>query len=489
MPPTARGDRRLVPRLIETGRPLNSNRVTAPACAATGRTPSFWLDQLGTVAQRPALRGAEEADVCIVGGGFTGLWTAYELRRADPQLRVVVLEAEHAGFGASGRNGGWVLGKVSGSPQAWKRRGGSGAARAMARAIQATVGEIGEVVELEQIACDWCHGGSLTVAQSEPQLARLRSELERERGWVGEDTAWRLIGGEEVRQRVAVARAVGALYTPHCARVQPAKLAAGLAEAAEHRGALIYEGSRVLKTAPGVAYTAGGRVDARYVIVATEGYTANLPGRHRALLPLNSAMIVTEPLPAELLSKLRWQRAETLLDGSHFYTYSQRTADGRVAIGGRGVPYRFGSRTDREDPVPERTVAQLRERLSSLFPQLREVSVARAWHGVLGVARDWCPSVGLDRGSGLAYAGGYAGEGVAASNLAGRTLRDLILGQDTELTRLPWVGKPARNWEPEPLRFVGAHGIYSLYRAADRHEAKTGRSSPIAAFANALAGR
>lgn len=393
------------------------------------------------------------------------------------------------GFGASGRNGGWVVGKISGSARAWRRRGGTEAPGAMARAIQQTVAEVGRVVEQEEIACDWRQGGSLTVAQNEAQLARLRRECERERKWAQGGIASALLTGAELKQRVAVHEGVGALYTPYCARVQPARLAAGLAAAAERRGAVVHERSRVLEATGHSAQTASGTVRARYVVLATEGYTANLPRRHRRLLPLNSAMIVTEPLAPELWSTLGWEGAETLLDGSHFYTYSQRTADGRVAIGGRGVPYRFGSRTDREDPVPERTVGQLRERLASLFPQLREAAVARAWHGVLGVARDWCPSVGLDSASGLAYAGGYAGEGVAASNLAGRTLRDLILGQDTELTRLPWVGKPARNWEPEPLRFFGAHGIYYLYRAADRHEAKTGRSSPIAAFANLLAGR
>lgn len=427
--------------------------------------------------------------MCVVGGGFTGLWTAYELLCAAPELRVVVLEAEYVGFGASGRNGGWVVGKISGNARAWRKRGGDSAPGAMARAIRDTVGEVGQVVEREQIACDWRQGGSLTVAQNEAQHKRLEQELERERKWSREDSVPRLLNAAELTQRVAVHEGVGALYTPYCARVQPAKLAAGLAAAAERRGAVIYERSRVLEAAGHSAQTASGSVRARYVVLATEGYTANLPHRHRRLLPLNSAMIVTEPLSPELWSTLGWEGAETLLDGSHFYTYSQRTADGRVAIGGRGVPYRFGSRTDREDAVPERTVAQLRERLASLFPQLREAAVARAWHGVLGVARDWCPSVGLDHDSGLAYAGGYAGEGVAASNLAGRTLRDLILGQDTELTRLPWVGKPARNWEPEPVRFLGAHGIYYLYRAADRHEAKTGRSSPIAVIANALAGR
>ncbi len=431
----------------------------------------------------------QQADVCIVGGGFTGLWTAYELRRADPNLKVVVLEAEQVGFGASGRNGGWVLGKVSGRPQAWQKRGGSGATRAMSSAIQATVAEIGEVIAAEQIDCDWHQGGSLTVARNQPQLERLRWALERERAWTGDQSGWQLIGGRELEERVAIDRGIGALYTPYCARVQPAKLAVGLAEAVERRGAVIYEHSTVTAVDRGAARTDYGEVRARFVILGTEGYTADLPERHRALLPLNSAMIVTDPLPAEMWRKLRWEGAETLLEGTHLYTYSQRTADDRIAIGGRGVPYRFGSRTDREGPVPERTVHELRARLCTLFPALYDGEIARAWHGVIGVSRDWCPTVVLDRATRLGFAGGYAGEGVAASNLAGRTLRDLILGRDSELSRLPWVGRPARKWEPEPLRFLGARGIYWLYGEADRRESKTGRRSRIATLANAVAGR
>ena len=451
--------------------------------------PSFWLDQLGSRPRRPALTGEREADVCIIGGGFTGLWTAYELKRADPSLVVVVLEAQHVGFGASGRNGGWVLGKLSGSSEAWRQRGGPNGARTMVRAIQQTVEEVGTVVAREDIDCDWQHGGSLTVAQSDIQLERLRAQAAAERQVLGEDLAWQLLDAGALAALLTVADGRGALYTPHCARVQPARLVDGLAAAAERAGAVIYESTAVSTIEPALALTAGGTVRARYVLRATEGYTADLKGEHRALLPMNSSMIVTEPLDETTWAQIGWDGAETVLDGSHLYTYSQRTADGRIAIGGRGVPYRFGSRTDREGPVPERTVHELRARLATLFPSLRDAPVARAWHGILGVSRDWCPTVGLDSVTGLGYAGGYAGEGVAASNLAARTLRDLVLGRDTELTRLPWVGSPARDWEPEPLRFIGARGIYTLYRLADRQERRTERTSRIATVADRIAGR
>jgi glycine/D-amino acid oxidase-like deaminating enzyme len=452
-------------------------------------TPSFWLDQLGSRPSRPALAGDREADVCIVGGGFTGLWTAYELKRAEPSLDVVVVEARQVGFGASGRNGGWVLGKLSGTVEAWRARGGPDAPRAMVRAIQQTVEEVGAVVALENIACDWRHGGTVTVAQSETQLDRLRAQAAAERRELGEDLAWQVLDAEEMHGRVGVDGARGGLYSPHCARVHPARLVDGLAAAAERSGATIYEQSAVTKIEPGLAVTRGGDVRARYVLRATEGYTADMRGERRVLLPMNSSMIVTEPLPESEWARIGWEGAETMLDGCHLYTYSQRTADGRIAIGGRGVPYRFGSRTDREGPVPARTVQELRARLTALFPSLADVGVARAWHGVLGVARDWCPTVSLDRVSGLGWAGGYAGEGVAASNLAARTLRDLVLGRDTDLVRLPWVGHAARNWEPEPLRFIGARGIYTLYRLADRQERVRHHESRIAGLANRIAGR
>ena len=400
-----------------------------------------------------------------------------------------MLEAEHVGFGASGRNGGWVLGKISGSPEAWRRRGGPDAPRAMEHAINATVGEIGAVIARESIDCDWQQGGSLTVAQNERQLERLHAELAAEQGWAGADCGWEFLDAAALGSRLAVRDGAGALWTPYCARVQPAKLVVGLAAAAERAGATVYERSRVAQFGAGRVRTTLGEVHATVTLLATEGYTANLPGRRRALLPLNSSMIVTEPLGDDVWAQLGWSGAETLLDGSYVYTYSQRTADGRIAIGGRGVPYRFGSRTDREGPVPAQTVEELRERLRVLFVGLDDVRVARAWHGVLGVARDWCPTVGFDHAGGFGFAGGYAGEGVAASNLAARTLRDLVLGRDSELTRLPWVGSGARPWEPEPLRFLGARGIYGLYRLADRRETTHGRGERIAATADLIAGR
>jgi glycine/D-amino acid oxidase-like deaminating enzyme len=452
---------------------------------------SHWFSQLDPPpVPRPALPGSREADVCIVGAGFTGLWTAYELRRADPSLDVVVLEAEVAGFGASGRNGGWVVGELAGKPETWAARGGREGLLAQAAAIQATVDEVGVAVEREGIDCDFAKGGSLHVAQTPLQLERMREHHAEEARWgLAAAAGTELLDAAATAARVNVDRVLGGRLFPHCARVQPARLARGLAEAAERAGAVVHEGTRVTRIEPGAAHTERGTVRARVVVRATEGYTARLAGQRRALMPLNSAMIVTELLDAATWAQIGWERAECLLDGQLRYVYLQRTGDGRIAIGGRGVPYRLGSRTDREGPLPAATARELRTRLVELFPVLRDAGIAAGWHGVLGVPRDWTPAVGIDRATGLAWGGGYVGEGVAAANLAGRTLRDLVLERDTELTRLPWVAPPARPWEPEPLRFAGVRSVNALMAAADRREARTGRPALAGRVASRIAGR
>ncbi|HUO69457.1 MAG TPA: FAD-dependent oxidoreductase [Solirubrobacteraceae bacterium] len=451
---------------------------------------SHWFEQLAPLGPpRPALERSRDADVCIVGGGFTGLWTAYELKRADPSLDVVVLEAEIAGFGASGRNGGWVLGELAGSPERWAARSGRDATVALGRAIADTVAEVGHVVEREGIGCDFVRGGTLQVAQTPLQLERVRAVVDHDRAWGMGPQDSVLLGAQDAAGRVAVDGVLGARYFAHCARVQPAALARGLAEAVERSGVVIHEHTPVSRIEPGAAYPSGSIVRSRFIVRATEGYTARLAGLKRALLPMNSSMIVTEPLGESAWSELRWDGCETLHDGHHRYVYLQRTADGRIAIGGRGNPYRYSSASDREGPLPRQTIDALKARLVRLFPSLDGVAVGGAWHGVLGVPRDWSPVVGLDRSTGLAWAGGYVGEGVAAANLAGRTLCDLLLGRDTELARLPWVGRPARGWEPEPLRFLGVHSVNALLAAADRREDASGRPAVTARLARIISGR
>jgi glycine/D-amino acid oxidase-like deaminating enzyme len=442
------------------------------------RPPSFWQSTVEPASGlHPPLRGEHRADVCIVGAGYTGLWTAYELLGAAPDLEIVVLEAQTVGFGASGRNGGWVLGDLAGSHSEWVRRGGEAKAAAQGRAIRDTVDYIGDVVHAEGIECDFVRSGSLQVAQDALQRHRLEERLAamRAQGLGPEDCV--LLEPNQLTARVAVSGATGAIFDAHCARVQPARLAVGLARAAELRGAAIFELSPAKAIRPGAVVTAGGTVQARNIILATEAYSARLPGLRRAVLPMRSWMIVTEPIDARVWSTIGWAQQETLSDARNVYVYLQRTGDGRIAIGGRGKPYRYGSLTEAEEPIDPQVTAQLRERLIELFPQLAGVAVAASWSGVLGVTRNWTPGVHFDRATRIGWARGYVGEGVAASSLAGRTLRDLILDRPSELTSLPWVAPPGRNWEPEPLRWAGVNLMYKTLRLADAREGQSGRSS------------
>jgi glycine/D-amino acid oxidase-like deaminating enzyme len=434
---------------------------------------SFWWDSIGGLRRtRDPLDGPRECDVAIVGGGYTGLWTALELRRADPSLDVVVLEREACGFGASGRNGGWLLGELAGRPS-----------EPLAAAIRATVDEAIAAIAREGIDCDLVKGGTLSVAVDPVNAARLQSDdASKSEPLMAARGTW--IDADELAARVRVAGARGALFDDACARIQPAKLARGLAQAAEHAGARIFEGTEVTAIEPHRARTAAGDVRARWVVRATEGYSPD-----GMVAPISSSMIVTEPLSADAWAQIGWQGCETMMGAAHAYTYLQPTADGRIAIGGRGTPYRWHGANARMERPDDRTIAALRARLDGLFPVVAGVPTAAAWTGVLGVSRDWTPAVRADPATGVAFAGGYVGEGVAATNLAGRTLRDLILGHDTELTRLDWVGHDSPRWEPDPLRWIGIRTVYMLYRAADRSEARSGKPSRFASIASRLAGR
>jgi glycine/D-amino acid oxidase-like deaminating enzyme len=452
----------------------------------TGEVGFWWRSLGGPPPYRPPLPGPTELDVAIVGAGYTGLWTAYYIKRAEPSLRVAVLESQHAGFGASGRNGGWLSGFFSGPPRAYGDRRGY---LALQRAMFETVEEVAAVLARHEIDADLVKGGNLTLAFDRAQLARLRAGLRaaRELGLGEEDL--RELGPRELAERMRPAGALGASFSPHAARVHPAKLLVGLADAVEGLGVAIHEHTPVRSISPGRVETDRGTVSARWAIRATEGYTASLAGQRRALVPMNSSMVVTEPLPASAWSEIGWAGQEVTGDEAHVYVYLQRTADGRIAIGGRGVPYRYGSRTDGRGETAPSTVASLRAKLLEMFPAASGVELDHAWSGVLGVPRDWCPSVAVERDSGLARAGGYVGEGLAASNLAARTLRDLILERESPLTALPWVGRAPARWEPEPLRWLAIHGVYSLYRRADRRERRTGRPSALGGAVDALSGR
>ncbi|HTY71399.1 MAG TPA: FAD-binding oxidoreductase [Actinomycetes bacterium] len=447
-------------------------------------TTSLWWDTLPpelSGPRRAALDGDREADVAIVGAGFTGLWTAYHLLRQRPGLDVVVLEREVAGFGASGRNGGWCSALFPSSWAKVARTSSRDAAIALQRGLFETVDEIGTIVAEEGIDCHWAKGGTYVLARTPVQLERARAHVAEARtfGFGPED--YRFLDAREARAGVGASDVLGATYTPHCAAIHPARLVRGLALAVERRGGRIHEATTVRSVEPGVVRTVSGHVRARHVIRATEGYTPTLTGHKRTLAPVYSLMLATEPLPASFWEQAGLRERATFADERHLIIYGQRTADGRIAFGGRGAPYHYGSRISPAFDSNPRVFDELRRVLWDVFPGLGDVDVTHRWGGPLGVPRDWYASVGLDPTTGLGWAGGYVGDGVGASHLAGRTLADLVLGEDTPRTGLPWVGHHSRPWEPEPLRWLGANAGLRVMTAADHEEARTGRPSRLAA--------
>jgi glycine/D-amino acid oxidase-like deaminating enzyme len=458
------------------------------ALSTDARTPasdyrhlSLWHETVpDELTPRPALPGDRDADVVIVGAGFTGLWTALYLARAEPSLRIAIVEAEIAGFGASGRNGGWSSALFPASLDKVAKRSSREAALALHQAMRASVDEVIRAGQEEGIDFHAAKGGAISLSRSAAQWTRARAEVEHARAWGLDEDDIRLLDAGEATSVLAATRVRGGTYTPDCSAIHPGRLARGLADAVVRRGVDLYERTPATAIAPGRVETAHGTMRAGHVIRATEGYTPTLDGQRRRMVPVYSLIIATEPLPAETWEQIGLRRRETFTDERHLIIYGQRTADDRMVFGGRGAPYHYGSRIRASyDRVP-RVFDDLHRTLVDLFPVLQDARITHRWGGALGIARDWTASVGVDPGTGLGWAGGYVGDGVTTTNLAGRTLADLVLGRDSGLTRLPWVGHHSRSWEPEPLRWLGINAGLHAASWADREERWTKRPSRIA---------
>ena len=452
----------------------------------TGARP-LWADTADPAPVLAPLSGDIEVDVAVVGGGLTGLWTAHYLAEADPSLRVAVLEAVTVGHGASGRNGGWCSALFPATLDTLAAMAGRDAALAQHGAMRETVVEVGRAAEQLGIDAHYARGGTVALIRSAAQMHRAREEVADARAWGRGEDELQLLDADAARAILNARGTLGATYTPDCAALHPLRLVRGLATSLVARGVRIHEHTRATEIASGRVETPTGTVKAGTVIRATEGYTAGLPGHRRQLVPVYSLIIATEPLPAETWERIGLARRETFTDHRHLVVYGQRTADDRLLFGGRGR-YHFGSGISPRFDHEPRTFARIHATLLDMLPVLEGVRITHAWGGPLGVARDWCASVGLDETTRIGWAGGYVGDGVSTTNLAGRTLRDLVLGRDTQLTRLPWVGHRSPAWEPEPLRWLGINAGLKAMTGADVEERLTGRPSLLARAAGALVG-
>ncbi|HEX2704816.1 MAG TPA: FAD-dependent oxidoreductase, partial [Candidatus Lustribacter sp.] len=383
-------------------------------------------------------------------------------------------------------NGGWVSALFPVGPDILARRYGEAAARAQLAAMRDTVDEVGRVVQAEGIDAGFLKSGTLVTARGPAQVTRAREDVEASRYW-GSGTTW--LGPGEARDRIRMTALLGATFNPNCARVQPFRLAVGLGAACVRLGVDIREGSPVADAGRGLVRTVRGPVvRARHVIRATEAWTARLPRLRRHLAPVYSLVVATEPLPASAWDEIGLAGREVFGSHQHVIVYGQRCTDDRLVFGGRGAPYHLGSGIGPDFDEDETVFASLRRTVGTLFPVLREATFTHCWGGPLGVARDWHPAVHYDPASGVGWAGGYVGDGVATANLAGRTLADLVTGRSTPLTALPWVGHDSPLWEPEPARWLGVNAGLQLARLADMEERITGHPALLGRAVSALTG-
>ena len=435
-----------------------------------------------------------DADVCIVGAGFTGLWTALALLEAEPDMKVVILEAEAAGYGASGRNGGWASALFPIEDAAIAKTYGHDLAVSLRRQLEAEIDRIIDFAEAEGISANIAKGGTITLARNEAQAKRLREGVQAAQALgIDQDLIW--LEAEEASARAAGEGVLGGTFTPHCAAIHPANLVRGLADAVERRGGQIFERSAVTEIQeangdePASVFCGRGVVRAKVVVRATEAWTATLAELDREIVPIYSLVIATEPLADSVFKEIGLADRETFADARNLIIYGQRTADNRLVFGGRGAPYHFGSKVSEKFDLDKGVFTALEEALRDLFPQLpKRMRITHKWGGALAVSRDWMPSVGFDAARGMAWSGGYVGDGVVLSSLAARSLADLILGAETERTALPFVGHHHPRWEPEPLRYLGVNATRIAAERMDRAEEK-GRRARLSSLVMRLVGR
>ncbi len=450
---------------------------------------SFWLETAGEpLVPRPALTHSSDVDVAILGGGYTGLWTAYYLLRENPGLSVAVLEKEIVGFGASGRNGGWCSSKFPVSPGMLEHRYGRSAARQLMLAMNASVDEVARFCEGEQVDAHFHKGGILTLARGAHQLPVIRTAYAGyERLGLGDQ--YRLLSAEEANEHMRVTKVCGALYATENASLHPGRLIRGLGRAVESRGGIIYEQTEVKGFAGGATprlLSAGGELRARKALVlAGEAYLTRLPKLHRCLLPVYSLISLTEPLTAEQWSQIGWQNRESVASAKLTVDYLTRTADGRILFGSRGAPYRFGSRISDQQDRDLETHSRIQRMVVEWFPMLEKIKFTHNWGGPVGMPRDWMPTASFDPATRIASARGYTGQGVSTTNLTGRILAGLILGRRTELGALPLAQRTSPNWELEPLRWLAVRYAQKAFLRIDEAGDKGRRppfDTPIAEF-------
>ena len=446
---------------------------------APGLQPPWWLEEAfaaeGGRVDAPALDGTTEADVAIVGGGYTGLWTALGALERSPSARVVVLEAEFCGAGPSGRNGGFIEGYWPAFAELEELFGRERAERlaVAGERIRPAVRALGDDVWLRE-------AGMLMVATTEAQ-ERVVDRAVEAAARAGRSEHAVPLTASEVAERCRSPRFRRGVLFPDTGTVQPARLVRALRRAALARGAVLHEGTRVTGVERGLVTTARGRVRADQVVVATNAAMTDWRPVRGRLTVFGSYVVLTEPAP-ELLAEIGWTGGEAIVDGRMFLHYFRTTQDGRVLMGSGSGPIGLRNRIDRRFTHDVPTAGRAELGLRRLLPGLAEARVERAWGGPIDVSADHVPFVGTAAGGGVHFAAGYSGNGVGPSYLAGQALASLASGTRDEWSTLPLVRGRGDRVPPEPIRYVGGAAIRRAILACEEAD-EAGARAPVAARA------
>jgi glycine/D-amino acid oxidase-like deaminating enzyme len=426
---------------------------------------------------RKTLQTNRSFDVAIIGGGFSGLWSAYHLKQIQPSLSIAIFESNYVGFGASGRNGGWASAEYPTSSNRLIKEHGLRVYKNLRKCLIESVDEIGEIAKKNNWEIEYAKGGSLVFATNDAQLSRISAEV---------DSEHQFLNSTEVKQLLNVDNIKGGLFTPHCAALNPFKLTRFLAQSLEALGVEIFENSKVEEIADKKISVNGFDVDCEISIRATEAFTARKWMKNQQI-PIYSLMVATEPLTADQLLQIRNKQRATFQEACHLITYAQITGDNRLAIGGRGVRYKLFSHLSERSEIDNRMHAALERRALRWFPQFVGITFPYRWGGPVALTRRWQSYLNFDQSSGRAAIGGYVGDGVTLSYLAAKTLAQKF--NNVEILDLPFVNQKIGRWEPEPIRYLAVNAGFKATVAADVEERFSNRPSLIANLVDPLINR
>jgi len=417
---------------------------------------SFWLEADPYTAS-PPLAGDVAVNVAIVGGGFTGLWTAYFLLRAQPSLKVAVIESDVVGYGASGRNGGFATTLLGPSLHNFVETFGVEPARQAQAAVASSIDDIGRFCTEHGVDCDYEKTGFIGAALDDSQVPRVEADVRAAEALGLTDV--RFVPGDELRReiqsplyRCGVEGRTGAL-------LNPARLARGLARVVRQLTGIVYEQTpvdRIERAADAVrVHTRHGVITADKVVLATNAYSGLFPEFRRLFIPLYSYIVLTEPLTDAQWASIGWTGRQGLEDKRNYIHYYRPTADGRILMGGEDAPYFYGSNVDGKHDRNPAVFGRLQRDLVAIYPQLEGIRFTHTWGGPIAVTNRFVPTFGSLEGGRVFYGLGYSGHGVVVTHTGGQILRDLVLERSSALTDLCFVRTEPVPFPPEPLRWVG----------------------------------